>query len=74
MDNLDNIENNLIFWQDKFEEINNKNIISEEEKSSYEVLKKYFDVYYQRIMKKNSSLALKILKKFPFLKYFLVLL
>ena len=67
LDNLNNIENNLIFWQDMFEEINNKNIISEEEKNSYEVLKKYFDIYYQRIMKKNSSLALKILKKFPFL-------
>ena len=66
LDNLDNIENNLFFWQKEFDEINNKKIISEEVENSYEILKTYFDIYYQRIMKKNSSLALKILKKIPF--------
>ena len=70
LDNLDNIENNLDFWQSKFEEISNKKIIFNEEKNSYKILRKYFDIYYQRIMKKNSLLMLKIMKNFPFLNIF----
>ena len=66
LNNLDNIENNLFFWQKKFEEINNRTIISEEVENSYEILKTYFDTYYKRIMKKNSNLALRLLKKLPF--------
>ncbi len=70
LSNLSIIEDNLTFWQNKFEEVNIKNIISGDEKNSYEALKENFNSYYQRIMKKNSPLLLKVLKKIPYLNVF----
>tara|TARA_B100000242_G_C43040006_1_gene485133 strand:+ start:654 stop:2006 length:1353 start_codon:yes stop_codon:yes gene_type:complete len=70
LEKLDNIKNNYNFWQNKFSNISKKNIVPIASEINYESLEQSFNIYHERLMKKNSKVMLKILRFIPFISIF----
>jgi UDP-MurNAc hydroxylase len=63
-------KNNFFYWEKKFKRLNSKKVIELDKSFDYEELKKFFDIYYNRIVRNNSILLLKIIRYLPLLNIF----
>ena len=70
LNDLNNLQNNFKFWQDKFESVSQNDIVHVKNENSFDELSECFDKYCERLFNKNSKLFLKILKMIPFANIF----